>query len=216
MKELLENGLSNLYQTVLNGKIKDVKDLTLSLLEGNFEPQQLIDNALIPAMGEIGARFESGKAFIPNMLLSAKAMKIALEEIKPYLNPEKKVSTGKVVIGTVKGDLHDIGKNLVVAMMEGAGFEVINLGVDVPEDKFVNAVIEHNADILGLSALLTTTTTQMETVINACERAGIRKKVKIMVGGAPISESFSKKIGADAFTGNANAAVLTAKRLIGK
>lgn len=216
MKELLEGNLLKLYQTVLNGKIKDVKELTLTLLGGNIDPQQLIDNALIPAMGEIGTRFETGKAFIPNMLLSAKAMKIALEEIKPYLNPEKKVSTGKIVIGTVKGDLHDIGKNLVVAMMEGAGFEVINLGVDVTEDKFVNAVIEHNADILGLSALLTTTMTQMGTVIDACEKAGIRSKVKIMIGGAPINDVFSQQIGADAFTDNANSAVVVAKKLIGK
>lgn len=216
MKELLEGNLLKLYQTVLNGKIKDVKGLTLTLLGGNIDPQQLIDNALIPAMGEIGTRFETGKAFIPNMLLSAKAMKIALEEIKPYLNPEKKVSTGKIVIGTVKGDLHDIGKNLVVAMMEGAGFEVINLGVDVTEDMFVNAVIEHNADILGLSALLTTTMTQMGSVIDACEKAGIRSKVKIMIGGAPINEVFSQQIGADAFTDNANSAVVAAKKLIGK
>lgn len=216
MKELLEGNLLKLYQTVLNGKIKDVKVLTLTLLGGNIDPQQLIDNALIPAMGEIGTRFETGKAFIPNMLLSAKAMKIALEEIKPYLNPEKKVSTGKIVIGTVKGDLHDIGKNLVVAMMEGAGFEVINLGVDVTEDMFVNAVIEHNADILGLSALLTTTMTQMGSVIDACEKAGIRSKVKIMIGGAPINEVFSQQIGADAFTDNANSAVVAAKKLIGK
>lgn len=216
MKELLGEGLLSLYQIVLNGRIKEAKGITQCLLGQKENPQQLIDDALIPAMGEIGARFEAGHAFIPNMLLSAKAMKIALEEIKPYLNPEKKVSIGKVVIGTVKGDLHDIGKNLVVAMMEGAGFEVVNLGIDVSEEKFVDAVIEHKADVLGLSALLTTTMPQMEVVINACKKAGIRNQVKIMIGGAPVNESFAQKIGADAFTGNANAAVLVAKKLIAR
>lgn len=213
MKNLEGNPLK-LYQAVLNGKIKEVKELTLQSLEEKADPQSLIDFSLIPAMGEIGARFEAGNAFIPNMLLSAKAMKIALEEIKPLLNPDSKVSTGKIVIGTVKGDLHDIGKNLVIAMMEGAGFEVINLGVDVSEDQFVKAVIEHKPDILGLSALLTTTMTQMEVVINACKNAGIRDQVKIMVGGAPINEVFSRQIGADAFTDNANAAVLMAKQFM--
>lgn len=210
----LEGDPLKLYQAVLNGKIKEVKELTLQSLEEKADPQSLIDFSLIPAMGEIGARFEAGNAFIPNMLLSAKAMKIALEEIKPLLNPDSKVSTGKIVIGTVKGDLHDIGKNLVIAMMEGAGFEVINLGVDVSEDQFVKAVIEHKPDILGLSALLTTTMTQMEVVINACKNAGIRDQVKIMVGGAPINEVFSRQIGADAFTDNANAAVLMAKQFM--
>lgn len=213
MKNLEGNPLK-LYQAVLNGKIKEVKELTLQSLEEKADPQSLIDFSLIPAMGEIGARFEAGNAFIPNMLLSAKAMKIALEEIKPLLNPDSKVSTGKIVIGTVKGDLHDIGKNLVIAMMEGAGFEVVNLGVDVSEDQFVKAVIEHKPDILGLSALLTTTMTQMEVVINACKNAGIRDQVKIMVGGAPINEVFSRQIGADAFTDNANAAVLMAKQFM--
>lgn len=210
----LEGYPQKLYQAVLNGKIKEVKELTLKSLEEKADPQSLIDDSLIPAMGEIGARFEAGTAFIPNMLLSAKAMKLALEEIRPLLNPNSKVSTGTIVIGTVKGDLHDIGKNLVIAMMEGAGFEVINLGVDVPEERFVEAIIEHKADILGLSALLTTTMTQMKTVIEACENAGIRNQVKIMVGGAPINEAFSRQIGADAFTDNANAAVIVAKQLL--
>lgn len=207
---------TRLMQTVMNGKFKDVASETQILLDAGAEPQQIINNALIPAMAEVGALFEAGKAFIPNMLLAAKSMKMSLELIKPLLNADNSESTGKVIIGTVKGDLHDIGKNLVASMMEGAGFDVINLGIDVPESKFVEAVKEHKANILCLSALLTTTMTQMEIVINACKEAGIRNGLTIMVGGAPVTQEFANQIGADIYTDNANSAAEMAKKAVGK
>ncbi len=207
---------SKLYEAVLKGKFKDAIVETDNLLAEGADPQSIINNDLIPAMSEIGSLFEAGKAYIPEMLLSAKAMKSSLEKIKPHLAPGNNYSAGKVVIGTVKGDLHDIGKNLVASMLEGAGFDVINLGIDIPVEKFVQAVIENKADILCLSALLTTTMTQMELVIKACEEAGIRNNVRIMVGGAPVTEQFAKQIGADAYTDNAPSAAEFAKKLVGK
>lgn len=205
---------TNVYIAVMKGKFKDAIAETRILLDQGVEPQRIIDESLIPAMADVGALFEAGKAFVPEMLLAAKSMKMSLELIKPYLNPDQDACLGRVVIGTVKGDLHDIGKNLVASMLEGAGFEVINVGIDVPEEKFVQAVMEHKADILCLSALLTTTMTQMEAVIKACEAAGIRNNIKIMVGGAPVTESFARQIGADIYTDNANAAAEAAKRMI--
>ncbi len=207
---------SKIYDAVLKGRFKDAAAETDILLEAGEDPQSIINQALIPAMGEVGALFESGKAFIPEMLLAARAMKSSLERIKPHLVPGSGSSTGKVVIGTVKGDLHDIGKNLVASMLEGAGFDVINLGIDVPVDRFIEAVTANKADILCLSALLTTTMTQMEAVIKACDEAGIRNNVKIMIGGAPVTEQFARQIGADAYTDNANAAAESAKKLMGK
>ncbi len=207
---------SMLYEAVLKGKFKDAVVETENLLEKGIDPQSIINNELIPAMAEVGALFEAGKAFIPEMLLAAKSMKSSLEKIKPYLAPGNSFSTGTVVIGTVKGDLHDIGKNLVSSMLEGAGFDVINLGIDIPTEKFVEAVVENKADILCLSALLTTTMTQMEVIIKACEQAGIRNNVKIMIGGAPVTEQFAKQIGADAYADNAPAAAEYAKKLVGK
>jgi methylmalonyl-CoA mutase cobalamin-binding domain/chain len=164
----------------------------------------------------IGARFGEGKAFVPNLLMSARAMKGCLDLLKPMMQGDNSISCGKVVIGTVKGDLHDIGKNLVASMFEGSGFEVINLGINVDADKFVKAVIDNDADILTLSALLTTTMGYMRDVIKAVEDAGIRDKVKIMVGGAPLNEAFAKEIGADVYTADANEAVIVAKKLMGK
>ncbi len=207
---------SKLYEAVLKGKFKDAVVETENLLAAGADPQGIINNELIPAMGEIGDLFEAGKAFIPEMLLSAKAMKSSLEKIKPHLAPGSGSSTGKVVIGTVKGDLHDIGKNLVASMLEGAGFDVLNLGIDIPAEQFVKAVIDNKADILCLSALLTTTMTQMEVIIKACTEAGIRDNVKIMIGGAPVTEQFAKQIGADAYTDSAPGAAESAKRLVGK
>ncbi|WP_230312443.1 corrinoid protein [Alistipes senegalensis] len=165
-------------------------------------------------MEEIGARFEAGQAFVPNLLMSARAMKGSLDIVKPLLKGDSTTTIGKVVIGTVKGDLHDIGKNLVASMLEGCGFEVINLGVDVPSEKFVEAVKEHHADIICMSALLTTTMNCMKEVIAAIKAAGLRDKVKIMVGGAPLSEGFAQSIGADGFSSNANGAVTLARNLM--
>ena len=165
-------------------------------------------------MEEVGRRFERHEAFVPELLLAGRAMKGALEILKPHLSGESSCHLGKVVIGTVKGDLHDIGKNLVASMLEGCGFEVINVGVDVSSDKFVQVIKEHEADILCLSALLTTTMNYMEEIIEALRTSGIREQVKVMVGGAPVSESFALKIGADGYSENANAAVNLAKSLI--
>ena len=167
-------------------------------------------------MGEVGRQFQDGKAFVPQLLMAGRAMKAALELLKPLLAGNASVTMGKVVIGTVKGDLHDIGKNLVASMLEGCGFEVINIGIDISADTFIEEIKKNNADILCMSALLTTTMTYMKDVIEALEKAGIRDKVKVMVGGAPVSQGFADEIGADGYSDNANTAVAVAKKLMGK
>jgi methylmalonyl-CoA mutase cobalamin-binding domain/chain len=169
---------------------------------------------MIKAMSEVGQRFQDGKAFVPQLLMAGRAMKGALELLKPLLQGEASTTIGRVVIGTVKGDLHDIGKNLVASMLEGCGFEVINIGIDVSCDKFVEAVKENNADILVMSALLTTTMGYMKDVMAALEASGIRDRVKVMVGGAPVSQQFANEIGADGYSDNANSAVAVAKELM--
>lgn len=206
--------LGNIYECVLKGNFKAITTMLHETLEAETEAQVIIDEALIPAMEEIGRRFEAGIVFVPEMLLAARSMKVALDLLKPYLKSGQSSSRGTVAIGTVKGDLHDIGKNLVASMLEGTGFTVINLGTDVSSEKFINAVNEQQVDIICMSALLTTTMVQMEQIIKDMEAAGVRHKVKIMIGGAPISESFAKQIGADGYSDNANAATELAKRLI--
>ena len=171
---------------------------------------------MINEMGEVGQRFQDGKAMIPQLLMAGREMKGAKELLKPMLQGSASTTIGKIVIGTVKGDLHDIGKNLVASMLEGCGFEVINIGIDVPAEKFVEAVKEHQADILCMSALLTTTMTYMKDVIDALNAAGIRKDVKVMVGGAPVNQRFAEEIGADGYSDNANSAVGVAKQLLGR
>ena len=175
-------------------------------------PQQIIDDSMIPAMEAIGQAFESGQAFVPNLLLSARAMKAALDILKPLMMAETTTTLGTVVIGTVKGDLHDIGKNLVASMLEGRGFKVINLGADVSKERFVEAARENNADIVAMSALLTTTMDYMKDVVDAVKESGL--KVKTMIGGAPITADFAKQIGADGYSTNANEAVSVAKALL--
>ena len=190
--------LSDLHNAIVKGNLELAVSTTQEALQENIDPQTLISDYLIKGMEEIGTQFEAGKAYVPNLLMSARAMKGALELLKPYMENDKNtISLGKVVIGTVKGDLHDIGKNLVSSMLEGCGFEVINLGVDVSDEKFVEAAKEHKANIVCMSALLTTTMVYMKEVIKAFEKAGIRNDVKIMIGGAPLSEKFAKEIGAD-------------------
>jgi methylmalonyl-CoA mutase cobalamin-binding domain/chain len=169
---------------------------------------------MIKAMEEIGLRFQEGKAYVPELLMAARAMKGALELIKPLLVGGKAATIGKIVIGTVYGDLHDIGKNLVASMFEGCGFEVVNLGVNVSAEQFIEAVKREKPDILCLSALLTTTMNYMKTVIEAMEKENLREHVKIMVGGAPLNEMFAKQIGADGYTDNANTAVVFARNLV--
>ena len=167
-------------------------------------------------MSEIGRQFQNGKAFVPQLLMAGRAMKAALKELQPLIAGTARTSLGKVVIGTVKGDLHDIGKNLVASMLEGCGFEVVNIGIDVSADKFIEAVKEHEADILCMSALLTTTMDYMKEVISALEASGLREKVKVMVGGAPVTQGFANEIGADGYADNANSAVAVAKQLLGE
>nr|WP_163222396.1 corrinoid protein [Bacteroides sp. 214] len=207
--------LNQLYESILAGKLEPAVEVTREAIDAGVAPQTIINDYMIKAMGEIGQRFQDGKAFVPQLLMSARAMKGALELLKPLLQGEASVTIGKVVIGTVKGDLHDIGKNLVAAMFEGCGFEVVNIGIDVSAEKFVEAVKEHNADILCISALLTTTMGEMEIVIDALKQAGIREQVKVMVGGAPVNQTFATQIGADGYSDNANSAVAVAKELMG-
>ena len=207
--------LKPLFDAIVGGKLEPAVEVTKKAIEKGVPPQDIINNYMIKAMGEIGERFQNGKAFVPQLLMAGRAMKGALELLKPLLQGNASATIGRVVIGTVKGDLHDIGKNLVASMLEGSGFEVINIGIDVPADKFVQAVQENHADILCMSALLTTTMTYMKDVIAAVDAAGIRDKVKIMVGGAPVNQAFADEIGADGYSDNANSAVKVAKQLIG-
>lgn len=207
--------LTDLYDAIVKGNLDLAVNTTREALQENISPQSLISDYLIKGMEEIGTQFEIGKAYVPNLLMSARAMKGALELLKPYMENDKEAtSLGKVVVGTVTGDLHDIGKNLVCSMLEGCGFEVINLGVDVSDEKFVQAVKDNKADIVCMSALLTTTMVYMKEVIKAFEKAGIRNEVKIMVGGAPLNEKFAEEIGADGYSDNANAAVTLARKLM--
>jgi corrinoid protein of di/trimethylamine methyltransferase len=206
--------LDQLYEAILKGNLALAVETTKQAIEEKVDTKLIIDGYMSKAMNEIGQRFESGKAFVPELLMSARAMKGALELIRPLLANSNIPRAGIVVIGTVKGDLHDIGKNLVASMLEGAGFEVINIGVDISSEKFAHSVVEHKADILCLSALLTTTMNYMKEVIRTLEESGIRDQVKVMIGGAPISATFAKEIGADGYSSNANAAVSTAKQLL--
>ena len=198
-QHLEEDKLKPLYEAIVAGKLEPAVEITRQAIAEGVAPQMIINNYMIKAMGEVGQRFQDGKAFVPQLLMAGSAS----------------TTIGKIVIGTVKGDLHDIGKNLVASMLEGCGFEVINIGIDVTCDKFVEAVKENHADILCMSALLTTTMTYMKEVIQALEEAGIRNQVKVMIGGAPVSQGFADEIGADGYSDNANTAVAVAKELIG-
>ena len=209
----MEN-LDQLYEAILKGNRPLAVETTKIAIDQKVDIKTIIDGSMSKAMDEIGRRFESGKAFVPELLMSARAMKGAMELLQPLLANSNVPRAGTIVIGTVKGDLHDIGKNLVASMLEGSGFEVINIEVDISSEKFVSSVVEHNANILCLSALLTTTMNYMKDVIQALEEAGIRNQVKIMIGGAPISSTFATEIGADGYSSNANAAVSLARRLL--
>jgi 5-methyltetrahydrofolate--homocysteine methyltransferase len=207
---------TQLQEIVIAGDGEAAKRLTAELLAGGAAPREILDSALLPAMDVVGARMRSGECFIPEVLLSARTMQGALDLIKPHLSEGEQAGLGAVVIGTVEGDLHDIGKNLVAMMLEGAGFSVINLGTSVPSEKFVAAVKEHRAAILGMSALLTTTLPRMRETLLALSAAGLRDSVKVMAGGAPVTQSFCEELGADGYGANAGLAVEKAKELIGK
>ena len=206
--------LKKLYEAIVGGNLELAVETTSSAIAEGVDPQLIIGDYMIPAMDKIGAMFENCEAFVPELLMAARAMKGSLRLIQPLLTATGAQSKGKVIIGTVKGDLHDIGKNIVGSMLEGAGFQVINLGNDVSPQKFVEAINEYNPQIVAMSALLTTTMTVMETTIKAIREAGLRDQVKIMIGGAPVSEIYSQKIGADGYSDNANGAVKLARLLI--
>jgi corrinoid protein of di/trimethylamine methyltransferase len=206
--------LQKLYDAVLNGDQKTAVAVTQEALAEGIAPLELITKYMIPAMDEVGRRFECEEYFVPELLLSARAMKGALELLRPLLAASGAQPAGRVVIGTVKGDLHDIGKNLVASMLEGGGFEVIDLGADVAPEKFIQAVQEKNAQIVALSALLTVTMPSMRKTIDALREAGVRDKVKVMVGGAPVTPQFAREIGADGYGENATAAVALARQFV--
>lgn len=208
--------ISNLYEAVLTGNTKSAVAITKQALEAGVDPIEIVNSQMIPAMDEAGRRFECEEYFVPELLLAARAMKAALELIRPLLAERGAEPAGRVVIGTVKGDLHDIGKNLVASMLEGGGFEVIDLGADVAPDKFVEVVKERNPDLVCLSALLTVTMPAMKTTIEMLKTAGVRDRVKVLVGGAPVTEQWAQEIGADGYGASAAAAVPLARRMMGK
>ncbi len=203
-----------IYEQVLQGLNNEIEVSVRKALEDNIPAGEILKEGLIAAMEEVGHRFEAGEYFVPEMLISARAMKIGLGILHPYLIEEGVEARGKAVIGTVKGDLHDIGKNLVGVMLEGAGFEVVDLGTDVAPEKFAQVVREEKADILGLSALLTTTMEQMSDVIEAVEDIGVRSEVKILVGGAPLTAAFAEEIGADGYAPDASVATVLARNIL--
>ena len=204
---------AELYDAILTGNAKKAEEVTKAALEAKCDAGGLLAKYMIPAMDEVGRRFEANEFFVPELLIAARAMKTALELLTPAMAAEGLEAAGRVVIGTVKGDLHDIGKNLVASMLEGGGFEVVDLGVDVAPEKFVEAAQQKDGSIVALSALLTTTMTMMKTVIEALEAAGIRQSTKVMIGGAPITQQYADEIGADGFSDNASAAVAMARKL---
>ncbi len=205
--------LWKLHDAILNGDAKTAVAVTQEALAENVPPLELVQKYMVPAMDQVGQRFECEEYFVPELLLAARAMKGSLALIRPLLVASGAEPVGRVAIGTVKGDLHDIGKNLVSAMLEGGGFEVIDLGADVSPEKFVNAVKERGAKIVALSALLTVTMGSMKNTIQALKDAGLRDGVKVMVGGAPVTEQFAQEIGADGYSENASSAVALARKL---
>ncbi len=209
----MDEKLKSIYDGVVEGDNASVQQVVKESLDTGAAASSILNEALIPAMAEVGRLFEEGEYFVPEMLISARAMKSAMALLKPYLQAAEVKYAGTVVIGTVKGDLHDIGKNLVGLMLEGAGFQVKDLGSDVTPEKYVEAVRESGANIVAMSALLTTTMVNMKATITALEEAGLRDKVKIMIGGAPVTDNFAKQIGADGYAPDASRAVAIARSL---
>ena len=206
--------LKQLYDSVVSGDAKTTQALTQQALAEGVDPLKLVNDYMVPAMDEVGRRFEANEYFVPELLISARAMKAALELIRPILTARGDKPVGRVAIGTVKGDLHDIGKNLVGSLLEGGGFEVIDLGVNVTPEKFIETVNSKQANIVAMSALLTTTMPAMKTTIDALKQAGVRDKVKILIGGAPITQKYADEIGADGYSENAVGAVALAKKAV--
>lgn len=203
-----------IYENVISGQAETVKTLTARAVEEGFAASELLNEVLIPAMTEVGQRFERQEFFVPEMLVAARAMKAGVEVLRPYLVEAGVKPIGTVVIGTVAGDLHDIGKNLVSMMLEGTGFRVVDLGVDVPPERFVQAVRENGPQLVGMSALLTTTMLAMKTTIEALSKAGLRERVKVMIGGAPVTQRFADEISADLYAPDASSAARKAKEAV--
>ncbi len=202
------------YTALSQGKMDEVKKLTQAALEEGESAETILKEGLISALDRIGVRFKSGEVYIPEVLIAARAMHAGMDILKPILSKSTGSNAGKVLIGTVKGDLHDIGKNLVIMMLEGGGFEVIDLGIDVPSSKFIEAIQTHHPQVVGMSALLTTTMIEMKNTLQAVEWAGLRNQVKMIVGGAPVTSKFAKDIGADGYAPDAASAVDLVRSLL--
>jgi corrinoid protein of di/trimethylamine methyltransferase len=208
--------LTKLYDAILNGDNKTAVAVTKEALAENADPLEMVTSYMVPAMDEVGKRFECEEYFVPELLLAARAMKGALALLRPLLAELGAEPLGRVAIGTVKGDLHDIGKNLIASMLEGGGFEIIDLGADVAPERFVQAVKEKNANVVCLSALLTVTMPSMKTTIEALKAAGVRDRVKVLIGGAPVTQQYADEIGADGYGSSASSAVPLARKALGK
>lgn len=208
--------LNSIYEGVIKGDLKRVKEGVTQALAAGHEPSDILNTAMIPAMQEVGRRFEIQECYIPEMLIAARAMQGGLEVLRPHLVKAKVEPVGKVVLGTVKGDLHDIGKNLVGMLLEGTGFDVVDLGVDVSSEKFIEAIRQHKPDFVGISALLTTTMPAMQKTIDAFKEVGIRDRTMVMVGGAPVNQDFADQIGADLYAPNAASAAKIARAMLNR
>lgn len=210
----MQTEVQRIFSAIIDGNAPEATNALKSALEAGVDPSNILNDGMIAAMREVGKRFEEGEYYVPEMLVAARAMQSALVLLKPHLKDANIKSAGKVAIGTIKGDLHDIGKNLVAMMLEGAGYEIVDLGTDVAPEKFVSAVQSQAVDIVALSALLTTTMPNMKTIVEALQAAGLRNQVKVMIGGAPVTESYARQIGADGYAPDASRAVVLAQSLI--
>ena len=210
----MSDTLQRIKDAVITRQRNEIQGMVAAAIEEGIDPNSIIDDGLIAAMDVVGQQFSDSDIFVPEMLVSALTMKLGLEKVKPLLKSEAAKPKGMIIMGTVKGDIHDIGKNIVLMMLEGAGFEVVDLGVDLTVEKLVERIEAIGPDLLGLSALLTTTMPEMERVIHELGAKGLREKLKVMVGGAPVSKSFAEKIGADGYGADAAEAVQLARRLI--
>jgi len=213
--EIDMTNLKSLYDAVLSGDAKTAKAVTERALAEGTDPLKLVQEYMVPAMDEVGRRFECNEYYVPELLIAARAMKASLELVRPLLVSSGTAPAGRVAIGTVKGDLHDIGKNLVASMLEGGGFDVVDLGVNVSPEQFIAAVKDKNANIVAMSALLTTTMPSIKTTIDSLKQAGVRHQVKVLVGGAPITQKYADEIGADGYSPSAVGAVALARKLTG-
>ena len=202
------------YAILSQGKMDEMKKLTQESIDAGESAETILKEGLIPAMDQVGVKFKNSEIFIPEVLIAARAMHAAMSILKPILSKSTSTLAAKIIIGTVKGDLHDIGKNLVIMMLEGGGFEVVDLGIDVPAQKFIESINEHHPQVVGMSALLTTTMREMRNTIQAIEGAGLRRQVRMIVGGAPLTEKFAREIGADGYAKDATSAVDLVKFLL--